>query len=117
MCIMYTLCAELNELRREKQELEESCQVLEQQLREAEHMSRRELSRQLQARRHRQAELERQIQNLEQQRRRLSSTKNEVQSCCGHAGCCEVTYQHVHLYRFDDSIRQTRYAKCMYNAL
>ena len=95
---MYTLCAELNELRREKQELEESCQVLEQQLREAEHMSRRELSRQLQARRHRQAELERQIQNLEQQRRRLSSTKNEVQSCCGHAGCCEVTYQHVHLY-------------------
>ena len=74
----YVLLTELEDIRREKQELEESCQLLEQQLQHQQDQSYSERRRELQARRCRQEELERRICILEEQKRRLSSTKEEV---------------------------------------
>ena len=74
-CALFT---ELDELRREKQELEESCRLLEQQLQHQQDQSYSEHQRELQARRRRQDELERRIRILEEQKRRLNSTKEEV---------------------------------------
>lgn len=69
---------ELDELRREKRELEESCRVLEQQLQHQQDHSNSEQHRQLESRRRRQEELERRIHILEQQKKNLISKTEEV---------------------------------------
>lgn len=69
---------ELEQLRRENAELEESCHILEQQLQRQQNQNTNEHKRQLYKRRQRQEELERRIRVLEDQQRRLISTKNEV---------------------------------------
>ena len=68
----------MDELRREKKELEESCQLLEQQLQHQQDHSNSEQQRQLQIHRHRQEELERRIHILEQQKKNLISKREEV---------------------------------------
>lgn len=78
-CVKHNhLYVELEQLRRENQELEESCRLLEQQLQHQQDQSSCEQHRQLQARKRRQEELERRIRILEQQKKRLSNTKEEV---------------------------------------
>lgn len=69
---------ELDDLRREKRELEDSCRLLEQQLQHQQDHSNSEQQRQLQTRRRRQEELEGRIHILEQQKKNLISKTEEV---------------------------------------
>ena len=80
---VYVFLTELEELRRENQELEESCRLLEQQMQHQQDQSYSERQRELQARRRRQEELERRIHILEEQKRKLNSTKDEVKQKSG----------------------------------
>ena len=69
----------IERLKRQKSQLEKSCQNLMFRLREADkEVDRDELQRELERKRLRQAQLEKHVQSLEKQRKRLSVTRRVV---------------------------------------
>ena len=75
-----TSVSELEELRLEKQETEENCYLLEQQLQQQRNTSDSEKKRLLWQYRRKQEMLKKQIQSLEEQKKRLSSAKEGVRT-------------------------------------
>ena len=99
VCVFLT---ELEELRRENQELEESCRLLEQQMQHQQDQSYSERQRELQARRRRQEELERRIHILEEQKRKLNSTKDEVKQKSGlHISPSALIFWLIHVLLYN----------------